>query len=59
MNSLQDLNNGFEPVEFTDPRTASVTFNTSLGNGTQNVLEGQSYSLYVAREITEIGRAHV
>ena len=54
MNSLQDLNNGFEPVEFTDPRTASVTFNTSLGNGTQNVLEGQSYSLYVAREITDI-----
>ena len=54
MNSLQDLNDGFDTIEFTDPRTAAVTFSTSQGNGTQNVLEGQSYSLYVAREITDI-----
>ena len=54
MNSLQDLNDGFDVIEFADPRTANVLFGSSTGNGTQNVQEGQSYPLYVAIDITDI-----
>jgi len=54
MNSLQDLNDGFDAIEFTDPRTANVLFSQTPQNGTQNVLEGQTYSLYVGTEITDI-----
>jgi hypothetical protein len=55
MNSLQDLNNGVDQIEFTDPRPANVVFDrTTATNQTVTHNEGTSHVLPVGIEILEI-----
>jgi hypothetical protein len=55
MNSLNDLNNYTETVEFTDTRPPAVFFDRTVPSPqTQNFLEGQSFTAAVGINIIEI-----